>query len=94
MGLTPVRLVGISTMALMAGKLTMVFIFGNFAVNEELFVRSQRLYFSASPFPFGFGGCPRFIFVGFRNLPCDLYQFPCVRMTGETVILVLGGLRL
>jgi hypothetical protein len=94
MGPAPVRFVRIAAMALIAAKFTMVFIFGNFTVNEDLFMRSQRLYFSASPLSFGFRGCHRFISAGFRYLPRDLYQFPWIRMAGETVILFFGGLRI
>jgi hypothetical protein len=78
-------------MTFVTGKFTMVFVFSDFTVNEDFFVRSQRLHFSASPLPFVFGRGSGFVFIGFCNFPCNLNELSSIRMAREAVILFFSG---
>jgi hypothetical protein len=54
-------------------------------------MRSQRLHFAASPFPFGFSRSAGLFFFVLGDFSGDLYEFSCIGMTGKAVILGLGG---
>jgi len=69
----PVRVFWVSTMAFVTAQCAVIFVLGKLTINEDLFMRSQRLHCSASAFPFGFGGCSWFVSPGFCNFPRDLY---------------------
>jgi hypothetical protein len=91
MGCFPVRVSRITAVTFMAAELTMIFIFGYFAVHENFFVRGQRLHFSTSSLSFGFSRGPRLVFFGFSKFARDLYQFSWICMTFKTVVFRLGG---
>ncbi len=93
MGGFPVRIVRIAAMALLTAELAMIFVLCKGAVDIDLFVRSQRLHLSTSSFSFCFGRGSRFVFIGFGDFPCDLYQFTSTCMTGEAVIFPFRGIR-
>jgi hypothetical protein len=92
MGGFPAGIVRITAMALLTAQLTMIFVLCKRAVHIDLFVRSQRLHFSASPFPFGFRRRPRLVFIGCGNFSGDFYQLAGAGMAGETVIFTFGGI--
>jgi hypothetical protein len=54
MGLFPVRLSRVATMAFFTPHVAVVFIFGKFTVDKNLFVWRQRRHVSASPLSFRF----------------------------------------
>jgi hypothetical protein len=93
MGGLPFGVLWIASMAFLTAEFAMIFVLCKRAVHIDLFVRSQRLHFSASPFPFGFRRRPGPVFVGFGNFSGDFYQLSGACMAGETVIFFFCSIR-